>query len=53
MLCGGSIIYLFGCLRVRMFKRHRRIEDEEAMGYGRLVVTAGTCYCEVLLAPEP
>ena len=25
MLCGGSIIYLFGCLLVQMFKKRRRI----------------------------
>ena len=24
MLCRGSIIYLFGCSRVRMFKKRRR-----------------------------
>ena len=24
MLCGGSITYLFGCLRVRMLKKRRR-----------------------------
>ena len=24
MLCGGSIIYLFDCIRVRMFKKRRR-----------------------------
>ena len=24
MLCGGSIIHLFGCLRVRMFKKRCR-----------------------------
>ena len=35
MLCRGSIIYLFGCLRVRMFKkRRRRVSENRVKGSG-------------------
>ena len=31
MLCGSSRIYLFGCLRVRMFKKRRRAAFKESL----------------------
>ena len=31
MLCGSSIIYLFGCLRVRMFRKRRRMCGHRAL----------------------
>ena len=31
MLCGGGIIYLFGCLRVRMFRKRRRTKIQDGV----------------------
>ena len=42
MLCGGSIIYLFGCLRVRMFKSVAvplYVEEDNSSIFGPLAMS--------------
>ena len=38
MLCGGSIVYLFGCLHVRIFRQRRRRGYIGVAGFNRVYI---------------